>query len=128
MKTGVVVGIGLGVLAIGGIIYAVSRKQNQQNQRGGIMNQSNPIGQGNGFSPQNNTPQQNVVDEDMTTAEIISKWKSNKDEIKPTCGRRRILGQKKQDWLECVENFNTVSNFDGGSNEVEVGDMLTDLS
>ena len=71
---------------------------------------------------------------DMSKKETISAWKADKADIKSICGRRRIIGKKKREWLACVK---ANSGFDGVSetddfysfegNYVEVNSMLTDL-
>jgi hypothetical protein len=83
-----------------------------------------------------------TVDEFVTPVEpdkktTIATWKADKTRIKAICGRRRIFGQGKRDWLACVAKNGGNANdpfygfdggeFDGGGNYIEVGEGITDL-
>lgn len=149
-----------GVLAVGAIGFLIYKSTKKGNLSDGMMGELtdeeisrlSESGTGGtqyttteivGKIPVSSLPNQSGVPVAVTPPitdkkEIIQTWKADKAQIKAVCGRRRILGQAKRDWLACVAREGGDSNdpyygfdggdFDGGGNYVEVGNGLTDLN
>ena len=146
MNKKILIGVGVGALVLigGGIFLYSQRKKDQLDLgtgatdalgnpiSGGGMDMTNEKSIPNGLVGSsvepNYTPSTPVAPQ--SKKDTISTWKSDKTRIKAICGRRRILGKKKSEWLHCVarEGGNANDSFyNMGGNHIEVGYTLTDL-
>lgn len=111
----IALGVGIGVLVIGGVSYAIYQSNKNRREQDMFLNPN--MNDGRITDPLTDmgmpTTDTGVPTPILGKPDLITKWQQNKDAIKSVCGRRKIIGKGKQEWLNCVEAWTPNSSFSG---------------
>ena len=144
MNTKVAIGVGVGALVLigGGVFLYSQRKKAEEGLTAtdegtdeGTDMQTKMASTSDGAMDSTGAPvradDSSVASLPVSKKDTIANYKADKARIKSICGRRRLLGKKKREWLACVnaQGGNSSDSFYSmsGVDQVEVGDILTDL-